>query len=136
MPDISRQRRRKWFDGDMERTQTRTTNMPIYITRGRFSTPALQGMMASPEDREASVAKLFAKAGGKLVSYYVTLGEDDWLLIADCPNEKVHSAVVIAAAAGASVTHCQTTVAMTARDAMESFKAAGELAKSFKNAGQ
>lgn len=45
-------------------------------------------MMAKPEDREAAVSKLFEKAGGKLLAYYVTFGEYDWLLIGEFPNEK------------------------------------------------
>ena len=38
--------------------------MPIYITRGRFTSNAIKGMLAKPEDREEAVAKLFKNAGG------------------------------------------------------------------------
>ena len=33
--------------------------MPIYISRGRFTTEAIKGMMAKPENREEAVSKLF-----------------------------------------------------------------------------
>jgi uncharacterized protein with GYD domain len=46
-------------------------------------------MIASPEDREAAIAKVVEKAGGKLLSYYLTFGDDDWLVIFDCPNNEV-----------------------------------------------
>jgi hypothetical protein len=37
--------------------------MPIYVLRGRYSAEALKGMIASPEDREAAIAKVVEKAG-------------------------------------------------------------------------
>ena len=110
--------------------------MTIYISRGCYSATAIQGMMAKPEDREAAVSKLFEKAGGKLLAYYVTFGEYDWLLIGEFPNEKKLASAILAAAAGGSVTNIQTTVAMTSKQAMDAFKEAKEVAASFKNAGR
>ena len=60
--------------------------MPIFIYRGRYNADAVKGMMTSPEDREAALAKVFEKAGGKLLAFYLTFGEDDFLTIADCPD--------------------------------------------------
>jgi uncharacterized protein with GYD domain len=64
------------------------SNMPIFISRGCYTADALRGMVAAPEDREPSIAKVFEKLGGKLLCYYVTLGEFDWLLIADFPTKR------------------------------------------------
>lgn len=110
--------------------------MSTYVLRGRYNSEALKGMMASPEDREAAIAKVVEKAGGKLIAYYLTFGDDDWLLIIDCPNNEVALSIAIVAAAGGSITDTKTTVAMTTKQAMAAFKAAGELAKSFKNPGR
>ena len=33
--------------------------MSIYISRGRFTSDAVKGMVAKPENREEAVAKLF-----------------------------------------------------------------------------
>ena len=52
--------------------------------------------MTSPEDREAALAKVFEKAGGKLLAFYLTFGEDDFLTIADCPDH--HAALALAIA--------------------------------------
>ena len=38
--------------------------MPIYISRGRFTTDAIKGMMSKPENREEAVSKLFESVGG------------------------------------------------------------------------
>lgn len=110
--------------------------MPIYISRGCYTADAVRGMMAMPEDREPSIAGVFEKLGGKLLCYYVTLGEFDWLLIAEFPNEKVASSGILVAMAGGSVSHVQTTVAMTSKQAIEAFSGAAAAAKSFKSAGK
>ena len=45
-------------------------------------------------------------------------------------------AAVLAAAAGGSLSDIETTVAMTAKDAVATFQAAGKAAKSFRSAGR
>ena len=102
--------------------------MPIFIYRGRYNADAVKGMMTSPEDREAALAKVFEKAGG--------FGEDDFLTIADCPDHHAALALAIAGAAGGSISDMKTTVAVTSKEAMAAFKRAGELAKTLKNAGR
>jgi uncharacterized protein with GYD domain len=108
----------------------------IYISRGCYTADAVRGMMAKPEDRESSIAKVFEQLGGRLLSYYVTLGEYDWLIVAEFPNEKVASSGILVAMAGGSVSNVQTTVAMTSKEAMEAFSGAATVAKSFKSAGK
>src|SRR5436305_13764318 len=103
--------------------------MSTYVLRGRYSSDALKGMLSSPEDREAAIAKVVEKAGGKLLSYYLTFGDDDWLVIIDCPDNEVALSIAVVGAAGGSNTDTKTTVAMTAKQAMAAFKAAGELTK-------
>lgn len=51
--------------------------MPLYIYRGRYNAEAVKGMMTVPDDREAAIAKVLQNAGGKLLAYYLTFGEDD-----------------------------------------------------------
>ena len=52
--------------------------MPIYISRGRFTSDAIKGMLAKPENREEAVAKLFESVGGKLIGWYLTFGHHDF----------------------------------------------------------
>ena len=54
--------------------------MPIYISRGRFTSAAVKGMLAKPENREEAVAKLFKSVGGRLIGWYLTFGHHDWLM--------------------------------------------------------
>jgi len=110
--------------------------MPIYISRGRFTSDAIQGMLAKPENREDAVAKLFKSQGGKLLGWYLTFGRTDWLAIGEFPDEKAAAAAILAAAAGGSLSDIETTVAMTAKDAAATFGTAGKAAKSFRSAGR
>ena len=110
--------------------------MPIYISRGRFTSNAIKGMLAKPENREDAVAKLFKSVGGKLIGWYLTFGHRDWLAIGEFPNEKAAASAVLAAAAGGSLSDIETIVAMTAKDAHATFVSAGKAAKSFRSAGR
>jgi uncharacterized protein with GYD domain len=110
--------------------------MPTFICQGRYSRDAIQGMMRSPEDRTEAVSKLIKSAGGKLLSYYITFGDTDFLLVAEAPDERAMAAAVLAAASGGGVTDLRTTVALTTAEAMQAFKKAGELAGSFRSAGE
>jgi len=110
--------------------------MPIYISRGRFSTDAVKGMLAKPENREEAVSNLFKSVGGRLIGWYLTMGAYDWLVIGEFPNDKAAASAVLAAAAGGSLSDVETTVAMTAADAAATFEAAGKVAKNFRSAGR
>ena len=110
--------------------------MPIYISRGKFTTDAVNGMLAKPENREEAVATLFKSVGGKLIGWYLTFGRHDWLVIGEFPDNKAAASAVLAAAAGGSLADIETTVAMTAADAAATFDAAGKAARSFRSAGR
>jgi uncharacterized protein with GYD domain len=107
--------------------------MPIYISRGRFTTDAINGMMAKAENREKAVANLFKSVGGKLIGWYLTFGPHDWLVIGEFPDDKAAAAAILAAAAGGSLSHIETTVAMTAQDAKATFETAGKAATAFRS---
>jgi uncharacterized protein with GYD domain len=110
--------------------------MPIFISQGRYSQNAMRGMVNTPEDRTEPVSKLVEAAGGKLLAYYVTFGEYDWLIVVEAPDARTVAAAVITAAAGGGVTDIKTTLAMNGAEAMQAFQSAGNLAKSFRSAGQ
>jgi uncharacterized protein with GYD domain len=110
--------------------------MTIYISRGRFTSDAVKGMVAKPENREEAVSKLCESVGGKLIGWYLTFGHHDWLSIAEFPDDKAAASAILAAAAGGSLTDIETTPAMTAKDAHATFVSAGKAAKTFRSAGR
>jgi uncharacterized protein with GYD domain len=109
--------------------------MPIYITQGRYTREAIRGMTTRPEDRADAVSRLLSKAGGRLIGYYFTFGEFDFLTIAEAPSETQMAAALIAAAGGGGVTDLRTTLAMSAAEAKGAFAAAGDLTRTFRSAG-
>ena len=78
--------------------------MPIYITQGRYTREAVKGMIVRPEDRADAVSRLLSKVGGRLLDYYVTFGEYDFLAIAEVPNNIQMAAALLAAGSGGGVT--------------------------------
>ena len=110
--------------------------MPIYICQGRYTANALKGMTTHPEDRSQTVRRLFRTGGGKLISWYLTFGEYDWMVIAEMPDERAMLSAVIAAAEGGSLTDLKTTIALTADETVQAFQEASRLRASFKSAGQ
>jgi uncharacterized protein with GYD domain len=91
------------YFGDGPIANAGETSMTIYITQGRYTSAAIKRMSAKPEDRSEAVAELFAAAGGRLISWYLTLGPYDWLIIAEAPDEPTMISAVLAAAAGGSL---------------------------------
>lgn len=109
--------------------------MPVFITQGRFTQDAVKGLLAKPEDRAETVAQLFAKSGGKLLAYYMTFGEYDFLIVSEGPYEGVATSVIVAAAGG-GVTDLKTTLAMTSAEMKSAFERAQPVAASFRSAGR
>lgn len=109
--------------------------MPTFITQGRFTQDAIKGMLAKPEDRAEAVGPLVAKSGGKLLAYYLTFGEYDFLIISEGPGYEGVAMSVIVAAAGGGVTDLKTTLAMTSAEMKDIFAKAGPIAASFRSAG-
>jgi uncharacterized protein with GYD domain len=110
--------------------------MPLYITRGNYSSDTMKAMMAKPEDRSEAVGKLFAAVGGKLHGLYFTFGEYDFLLIAEAPSEKDMAAALIAIAGSGAVTNLHTTVAISTGDMKTAFGKAASVAGQFRPGGR
>jgi uncharacterized protein with GYD domain len=127
---------RRFLIGSSKQIFFRRDAMTIYISRGRFTSDAVKGMVTKPENREEAVSKLCESVGGRLIGWYLTMGHHDWLAIAEFPDDKAAASAILAAAAGGSLTDIETTPAMTAKDAHATFVSAGKAAKTFRSAGR
>ena len=113
--------------------------MTVFITQGRYTREAIQGMVAKPEDRSEAVAALVKSVGGKMLGYYVTFGDYDFLVIIQGGKSKSETdtmAALFAAAASGGVTDLKTTVAVSSKDAIKAMRGAKKALKGFKPAGQ
>jgi uncharacterized protein with GYD domain len=109
--------------------------MSIYITQGRYTREAIKGMIVKPEDRAEALSRHMARAGGRVLNYYLTFGEYDFLTIIEAPSETQMAAALIAAAGAGGVTDLRTTLALTSIEAKGVFAAASDLAPSYRSPG-
>jgi uncharacterized protein with GYD domain len=110
--------------------------MPIFITQGRYSQSAMQGMLKNPEDRKEAARQLFERAGGRLVDYYVTFGEYDFLVIAEAPDETAALSALAVVGASGGVTDLRTMLAVTTAQAKTAFEAGKKTASQYRAPGQ
>ncbi len=83
-----------------------------------------RNQLAAPEDREPAVRKLIEGAGGKVVSFYFTTGDTDFLLISEANEAESIIAALMATAAAGTISNVNTTRAWTGAE----FKAVAEKA--------
>ena len=110
--------------------------MAIYVTQGKYTSDAIRGLVAKPEDRTEEVRKLIAAGGGKLLSFYYTLGEYDFMIVAEAPSEQALLTALLAAAGSGTVTDMRTTTAISGSDMVQALTKAGAVAKKFRPAGK
>ena len=55
--------------------------MPLYMTQFAYTPEAWATLTDNPEDRSAAVRELLETHGGRLIGWYLSLGEYDGLLI-------------------------------------------------------
>jgi len=106
----------------------------IIVVAHRFTRECIRGGLAKPEDRQAAISRLREQAGGKLLNLYFTLGQHDFLAIADMPDAKAAS-VLSLVAAGGGIRDVVTTPAFTTAEGKELFERAGKMAGSYKPMG-
>lgn len=109
----------------------------IFITQGRYTQSAMKGMIATPEDRSEQAKALFERAGAKMLAYYVTLGEYDFLIINEAEGDlQAFIAGAAAAAASGGVSDLRTTVAIPASEMKGAFEKAAATAAQYRGPGQ
>ncbi len=70
--------------------------MSIFISHVTLTHEGIDALKEAP-DRIEQNKKLWEDAGAKLLAWYVVLGDYDYLLITEAPNEKVMAEVAIKA---------------------------------------
>ncbi|MBV8961631.1 MAG: GYD domain-containing protein [Hyphomicrobiales bacterium] len=94
------------------------------VTRGRFTQDYAKGLVGAPEDREPAVRKLIEGVGGKIVSFYFTTGDSDFMLISEANEAESIIAALLAASSSGAISNVTTARAWTGAE----FKAVAEKA--------
>ena len=69
--------------------------MPIYISLMKLTKQGITNIKDAPK-RVENATKILESMGGKILSFYFTMGEYDKVVIADCPNDEVAMTMVMA----------------------------------------
>ena len=106
--------------------------MPKYMVQGSYSVAGLKGVLAEGGSaRVAEVRQLIEAAGGKLEAMYFTFGSDDFVILAEGPDNMTTAALtMMVASTGASKN--RTTVLLT----REEIDTAAKKAVSYRPPGQ
>ncbi len=100
--------------------------MAHYMVEAAYTPDAWGGLVKKPQDRAEALRPVIEGLGGKLVSFYMSFGEYDALVIAEMPDNVSAAAVSIAASAGGAVKAIKTTPLMTVREGMEAMRKASQ----------
>jgi len=106
-----------------------------YMMTGGYSPESWQAMFDNPGQRQEAVGELVREAGGQLEAFYWTFGADDYVFIADLPDDASATALSVAMASSGKV-HDQRTMKLITRDeAVELLAKAKELAGKYRPPG-
>jgi uncharacterized protein with GYD domain len=94
------------------------------VTRGRLTRDYAKGLVAAPEDRESAVRKLVEGVGGKVLSFYFTTGDSDFILITEADESESVIAALLATVVAGTTSNVTTARAWTGAE----FKAIAEKA--------
>lgn len=106
--------------------------MARYIITGNYTQAAMQGMVAHPSDRGAATAAMITAAGGKQEAFYLTTGDNDFLMVVETSDVTKMLACLIAAGASGSSGGFKTVQAFTSAEFTEAQKLASAMAKAYK----
>ena len=76
--------------------------MPQYISLINYTEQGLKDMKNIP-DRVAAARQAMQAAGGKLLSYHLTLGQYDGVVISEFPDDESATSLVLAIAAQGNI---------------------------------
>jgi len=104
----------------------------LWVSYGKVSKEAIQGMIANPQNRAEAVGKLLEAYGGKLISYHLLLnGDIDFFIVSDIPDEKIADITLVNAMlvrASGAIESIATVPAIRAEDAVPPMQKAQQMA--------
>ena len=92
--------------------------MGFYLMQGNYTAASIKAMVDNPQDRGAKAETLFATAGGKLHHFFFAIGESDWIILGEAPDDVTAAAISMAVGASGVMVGLKTTKLMTIADAM------------------
>ncbi len=76
--------------------------MPTYISLINYTEQGIKNIKESPQ-RLAAASKAVEAAGGKLLSFYWTLGQHDAVVISEAPSDEAYTAIILSIASQGAI---------------------------------
>jgi len=105
--------------------------MPLFITYVSYSNAGIKGLVDRPTDRSEVNSSMVEKAGGKLLSAYMTTGAHDEMIVTEMPDGADVVAIGMAAAASGAVAKVETVRAWKMGDFKSVAEKASKIASSY-----
>ena len=96
--------------------------MPLYITLINYTDQGIKNIKGAPQ-RVAAAREAVKRAGGKLLSYHLTLGLYDAVVVVEAPSDEVYAGMILSISQQGNV----KTLTLKAFSEEESFRIFGKL---------
>jgi uncharacterized protein with GYD domain len=106
--------------------------MPRYLLQLAYTPEAWASQLKNPQNRVEIVAPVLQRLGGRFESTYLAFGQYDIVAIMDLPDNVSAAAAAMVFAAGGAVKSISTTPLITAEEAVEAMRKAGDAASSYR----
>jgi len=101
--------------------------MARYLLQISIKPEAYATMMQNPQDRGEAVRPIFEAVGGSLEEYYFAVGENTVYVLCEVPDLASQEALTMVVLAGGAITSIKATGILTAKEAVDVMKKAGEI---------
>lgn len=101
--------------------------MSFYLYQGSYSQGAIASLVAKPENRRRQAEALIKSAGGKMHSYFIAFGEEDFISIVELPDDQAAAAVSLAASSQGHIASLRTTKLLTIEEAVGAMRQAAKI---------
>ena len=99
--------------------------MPSYLLQVAYSADAVAALVAKPQDRTESIARVVEKLGGKPGKLYFSFGDYDVVGIYEMPDNVAAAAFALAISSGGACKSVKTTPLLGTDEGMAALKKAG-----------
>ncbi|HXX82287.1 MAG TPA: GYD domain-containing protein [Thermodesulfovibrionales bacterium] len=100
--------------------------MNYYMLQASYTAEAVKDLIKNPQNRREVVEKAIQKLGGRLEGFWFSFGQYDVVVICQMPDSVRAAALALAVLGGGALRAGITTPLMTAEEALEAMKKAGE----------
>ena len=100
--------------------------MSYYLIQVAYNPEGWQTLVKNPQNRVEAVRPAVEKLGGKIENAWYSFGEYDVTLVLQMPDIVSAAALSIAFAGGGALKTVKTTPLLTATEALEAMRRAGE----------